>query len=681
MEFAPFLSLHSLAVFGILFLIMAALGLAKAKHTLPARMAATALFLAVLFNPLIVDEQRIYKPDSVLIISDHTPSQTIDDREARRDNALKAIQSRLSDFKNIDFKTVRMGGQNETRIMDVVQQNLADIPPSRRGGIIILSDGQIHDIPENIDQWPQGGPVNLVLTGHKNEQDRRLEIINAPAYGLTGKEIEIKLKITDLQRRKEPRKLALTSEYNGETHKQIVDTEIPVTIKIPIKHAGQNIIRLSTPVTEGELSAHNNTATLLVNGIRDQLKVLLVSGTPHNGGRVWRDLLKSDPGISLVHFTILRDLNKYDMTPSNQLSLIEFPVRELFEIKLKDFDLVIFDNYKRRFILPDNYFQNIVDYVRDGGALLEASGPDFATDNSMYNSALAQIFPAKPTGKIIRKEFTPKLSTDGKFHPVTAPFKDAQNNWGPWRRQIEITPNSGTTTLMNGYNNTPLMVLSHIGKGRAAQIASDQIWLWARDYKNGGPHQELLRRTVHWLMKEPELDESALQLAQSGDQIQIQKRLGKNDKQDGTAITATTPRGNEISVTLEHNGDEWLNGALDITGDGIYSFEINGESASRRAIFIGSNDPAEWNNIHSTHEKLTNIISKNNGAAIYAQDWVNGNVNYSAVPRLSSSAIQIKKNNSYDVTQRNQSPALPAWLAALILCAGMVWLWWYEGKK
>ena len=150
---------------------------------------------------------------------------------------------------------------------------------------------------------------------------------------------------------------------------------------MPVKldHGGLTIIEIEVDAAEEELTLQNNRAAVSVSGVRDRLRVLLVSGQPHAGERIWRNLLKADPSVDLVHFTILRPPEKQDGTSVRELSLIAFPTRELFEVKLDEFDLIIFDRYRRRGVLLPTYVENIADYVRNGGALLEAAGPAFAT--------------------------------------------------------------------------------------------------------------------------------------------------------------------------------------------------------------------------------------------------------------------------------------------------------------
>ncbi|MCC6598106.1 MAG: hypothetical protein IT559_04905, partial [Alphaproteobacteria bacterium] len=489
------------------------------------RAACLAAFFFVLSGPALRVEKREAVPDIAALIIDESASQNFGQRTAQTNAAVQSIRSAINGFENIELRVAKgpKDGQlsSRTDLFQTLEDTLGDVPENRRAGAIFVTDGQVHDLPDLETLQNIYGPVHVFLTGEKDERDRRISVIEAPAFGIVGQNLGIKYRIMDSGAKAQEREdVRVTLKQAGQpTRSFFVKTGEEQHLEIPVTHAGQNIFELKVEDLSHEITTVNNRAVLDFQGVRDRLRVLLVSGRPHPGGRTWRDLLTSDPGVDLVHFTILREPDKIDSTPSSEMSLIAFPFRELFEVKLYDFDLIIFDRYRLNRILPDQYFENIARYVREGGAFLEVSGPDYASRDSIYNTALQSILPGVPTGEVLNGPFLPRFSAKGNIHPVTrgltwgAPETETETikttgdapQWGPWLRQIGLTLKSGDV-LMTGNASRPLLILDRVGEGRAAQIASDQIWLWSRGYKGGGPHAELLRRLVHWLMKEPELD-------------------------------------------------------------------------------------------------------------------------------------------------------------------------------
>ena len=374
------------------------------------RMLAVLAILAALANPSLVEEERDPLKDVAAVVIDETPSQSVGDRRARMAAALEKIRGELAgqeDTLEVRELTLRhksvAAAEHGTEAIDPLARLLADVPPRRLAGVIMLTDGQIHDIPDNADGAGLPGPVHLLLTGDRDEQDRRLVVTRAPSYGIVDDPLSITIRVED--QGVEPGGQAnVELRFPDGTVRNFLaeigkDTEIPLTLE----HAGSTILELSVDGGPNELTLANNRAVLEINGVRDRLRVLLVSGEPHAGERTWRNLLKSDPSVDLVHFTILRPPEKQDGTPIRELSLISFPTRELFEVKLHEFDLVIFDRYRRRGVLPPIYLQNIVDYVLAGGALLEAVGPTFASPYSIYRTPLGAALPGEPTGEVIER--------------------------------------------------------------------------------------------------------------------------------------------------------------------------------------------------------------------------------------------------------------------------------------
>ncbi len=666
------------AIIGAAIVLFILAGL-KSRRGLLLRSLTFLTFVLTLLNPSLLEEERTPVKDVAVIVLDQSPSQNMGDRQARSEAALAHIQDKLEDRDNLELRIITAPTDsalaNETLLFGAVDQALADVPLKRRPGVIIISDGQIHDVPGNPERYSEYGPVHLLLSGERDEKDRQIIISEAPSYGLVGQDISVKYHIEDTLNITQ--NTATLTVSSGDEAPIIFDvpTNQDLTLELPITHAGQNVFEMSIETVPGELTQSNNKAAIIANGVRDRLRVLLVSGKPHAGGRRWRDLLTSDPGVDLVHFTILRDPGKIDSTPQNELSLIAFPFRELFEIKLYDFDLIIFDRYRLSHILPDFYFDNIVRYVKKGGALLEASGPEFATRDSLYNTSLSTILPGIPTGSVIDQAFTPALTALGKKHPVTENL-NSNTQWGPWLRQVVVDAQAGDT-LMSGAQDKPLLILNRVGDGRVAQIASDHLWLWASGYEGGGPHTELLRRTVHWLMKEPELDERALSLKISDNAITIKSRsLG----QGAPTVTMTKPDGTDESLMFTPFDDGTFSTKVIADQLGIYSFK-DAKNQKRFAI-IGDLNPPELRGVKATSEHLRPLIDASKGKALWLSDVPNPDIRSLSNARTYGGQhwIGLRQNNEYTVTSVRSTPVLPDWAAAIFLLILLIGTWWRESR-
>ncbi|MEQ8826353.1 MAG: hypothetical protein RIC82_01065, partial [Parvibaculum sp.] len=434
------------------------------------------------------------------IVVDRSQSQEIGARPGETSAALTKITDRLARESGIETRVVTAVNNPEdekgTALFAALEEALADVPRERIAGAIMITYGQVHDVPKPADALGFDAPVHGLIIGRKGEKDRRLRVTEAPRFGIVGEPVDLSFRVDETsagdQQAGETANVTITvdGEEIATTRAAIGET---TEVTLSLKHGGPNVIEIDVEVGHDELSVLNNRGVVVANGVRDRLRVLLVSGEPHPGERTWRNLLKSDPSVDLVHFTILRPPEKQDGTPIGELSLIAFPTRELFDEKLDEFDLIIFDRYKRRGgVLPIAYFLNIVDYVENGGAFLAAAGPAFASPFSIYRTPLAAILPAQPTGETTTGGYTPGITDTGDRHPVTADLPGAESeppSWGRWFRTID-TEVDGGDILMETPDGEPLMVLSRAREGRVAQLLSDQIWLWSRGYEGGGPQAE-----------------------------------------------------------------------------------------------------------------------------------------------------------------------------------------------
>lgn len=618
MSFQPLLPVNLILILAIIALIIILVGLFLRKQGAVLRLLALAALVLALANPVMVEEQREPIKSIVGIVVDRSPSQNYGTRTRDTDDALNALKEELKKHPEYEPRFIEASSQSdmavgtETKLFTPLNQAIADVPPALYAGTVLITDGQVHDIASVSGSVVNEKPINALITGQPDEFDREIKFVEPPRFGITNKKANISVLVNDKGRSTSSDKTATVSiKVNGDAVGQYnVTLGTPYQIELTIPHAGKNIIEAATEPLEGELTTANNETVTVIEGIRQNLRVLLVSGEPHNGERTWRDLLKSDASIDLVHFTILRPPEKSDNTPLSQLSLIVFPTTELFVDKINDFDLVIFDRYQHYDVLPLIYYDYVAEYVKNGGALLMATGPEFAGETSLAQTPLISVLPTLPSGEIIEKPFRPSLTKDGMRHPVTRDLETKtmnSGNWGRWMRQITVGDTSKSTVVMNGADNRPLMLLSHIGKGRVGMLLSDEGWLWARGFEGGGPYAALYRRMAHWLMKEPDLEEEALTASSNGNNLTI-RRQTMADKPE--IVTVTSPSGKKQTVTLEKQQEGVFVANLPTNEVGLFKI-TNGDKLA--LAHIGPMNSPEYAELISTEEKLTPVVSSSGG--------------------------------------------------------------------
>jgi hypothetical protein len=648
---------------------------------------AALVLLAALAGPSLRREDRTPVPNIAVVVVDDSASNRIDDRGAQVAAALEGLEAqleRLGQAGALEVHTVHVAdrGEDGTLLLTALAEALAELPPDRVAGAILVTDGGVHD-PTALAGFP--GPVQVLLTGHAADWDRRVVVETAPAFAIVDEAVSLVLRVEDLGAAPEAGGYApLAISLDGtEPLRFDVPVNQSVTLPVTLQRGGVNVLQISTPGVEGELTDRNNAAIVSINGVRDRLRVLLVSGEPYPGERTWRNLLKSDSAVDLVHFTILRPPEKQDFVPVFELSLIAFPTQELFMEKVDEFDLIIFDRYKRRGILPNHYFENIARYVRDGGALLIASGDDFAGAESLYRSPLREILPVVPTARVIEQGFHPTVSEIGHRHPVTAALEehaprptavDGTPGWGRWFRMVELETTAGQT-VMQGPEDKPLLVLARQGEGRMAMLASDHAWLWSRGYEGGGPQLELLRRLAHWLMQEPELEEEVLRGTGEDGAVLITRRTLSETI---PPVTATSPSGEVAAVELTEVAPGLWQGRIEEAENGVWRLENGDEQA---VAVVGPSAPKEFENPVSTGDLLSPLAAATRGGVRRLEDGM-PDVRIVREGRVAEGRawIGLADREAYQLRDIRQVDLAPGWLS-LILAAGLAFAAWrVEGR-
>jgi hypothetical protein len=681
--FDPLLPWWLIAALALAFLALVGYALARRARGALLRLLAGAALTAILLNPSLVQEQRAYQKDIGLVVIDRSPSQTLEKRAADAEAAVAKLRETTKNFEDLDLRVTETKGgvdhaEKGTQLFDTVREALADIPQKRLAALVLVTDGQVHDVPAAARELGITAPVHLIMTGDPAGKDRRIVVTQSPTYGLVGKSVDVTFQVDDLG---SPALgvARVTIRRDGEQI-EAIDAPVgkPQSVPLDIVHGGQTVFEIEVQKSDQELTLANNAAVFAVNGVRDRLKVLLISGEPYPGERTWRNLLKSDPSVELIHFTILRPPNKQDATPINELALIAFPVDELFDIKLREFDLIIFDRFQHLGILPDEYFQHIVEYVKEGGAVFESAGPSSAGQFSLYRTPLEQIFAAQPTGEIRTQGFQPQVTPVGLRHPVTndlLPPGQDKPSWGRWYREMPASSSRGVT-VMSGVDGLPLLILDRVGEGRVAQLFSDQLWLWSKGFEGGGPHAELIRRIGHWLMQEPDLEEEDLRATVIDGRLEIRRQSLTTQTEQ---VTVTRPNGATETVKLRDDGRGRATGSIPAAEQGLYKVA----DGTRQAFAAsGALNSKEWSDPRASAELLQPLVDETGGGVQAVS--ISGQPTWRRVPAdgamAGSTWLGLRQNADYTVTGVTNMPLLPAW-AALLLALGLVMLAWRRESK
>lgn len=660
--------------------VLAALALAAVRRLAgwPYRGLAVACVFLALLNPSLKTEERQAEADIVIVVVDRSSSQLLSDRAAQTEAALAHVTAQLAARPATEMRLVEVAdanGPGGSEVMTALAQALSETAQDRIAGAIVISDGQIHDT-EFAPKVP--APLHLLLTGRPRDWDRRLVVKNAPGFAILGEPITLTLLIEDQGAAPQAASADLILSVDGgpeQLYQLPVNREVEVDVSLG--HGGINILQFSTPDMSGELTDRNNGAVVQINALRDRLRVLLVSGVPHPGERTWRNLLKSDSNVDLVHFTILRPPEKRDGVPVTELSLIAFPTRELFLEKIGEFDLIVFDRYKRRGLLPAEYFEAIANYVRQGGAILVAAGPDYAGVNSLYRSPLGAIVPGRPTSRVFEEPIMPQVTEFGLKHPVSESLESfaPESGWGRWLRQIEVQATSGQV-LMTGRGESPLLVLDRVGKGRVALLASDHAWLWDRGYEGGGPQAELLRRVAHWSMKEPDLEEEALLAEPTESGLKVTRRSLTEGPL--ASLEVTTPSGKRLAIPFQ------------LVAPGRYQAEIVSEELG--LYRLGSEDleivaalgpaaPREFVQTIATDRVMAPILAKTNGGALALSEGLPKFRNVrNGRPAHGRGWIGLVSREAYAVQGVEIGQLLPAWVYLIFAALSLLTGWLREGR-
>ena len=687
LSFEPLVSWGWMAAILLPVAVLAVVGLALRQRGALLRLAAFAALAIALLNPVLLDEERDPLQSVVALVVDRSQSQDIGDRAETTEAAVETLQARLARFPQFDVRVVEAGrasaadDRTQTRLFGALDNAFRDVPPSRVAGAIMITDGQVHDVPAQVDE--SGAPLHVLVTGEEDEFDRRIRFERAPRFGIVGRPVDLTYRVETTG--DEEGLIDVRVLVNGEivsVEQAIIGQEMPLELIVP--NAGKNIVELVIDTAPSELTDTNNRAIAMLDGIRENLRVLLVSGEPHAGERTWRNLLKSDTSVDLIHFTILRPPEKQDGTPINELSLIAFPTRELFVERINDFDLIIFDRYQHRDVLPILYYDYIAEYVENGGALLVAAGPEYAGIQSIARTPLMSALPARPTGDVVEQAFYPRLTETGQRHPVTRGLEGSQAEppqWSRWFRQVGISPVNGADVVMQGVDGEPLLLLDRRGEGRVGLLLSDHGWLWARGFEGGGPHVSLYRRMAHWLMKEPELEEERLTADGRGMMLEVTRQTMAEEAGSATVLA---PSGETFEIALAESEPGTFTGSAEVDEIGLYQI---GHDDLTTLAHVGPVNAPEFEGTVSTTDILEPVAEATGGIVRRIETGLTGNLQIPNVVPVRPGAetagrdwMGLRQTDDSVLRSVSRVPLFAGFFGLALLLMAIGSMWWREGR-
>ena len=536
------------------------------------RGALYALILFFLTGPTLMEESERVLPPRLLVLVDSSASMSIKDapggktrvssalgallesdkKEGEEGGDAKGLLDRLSESYDVRVK------RYDSTSAPLSRNELAQLSPTGHGSdalrfiraaisndqgaksdrgeagksvdrpaaVLLLSDGGDTSgavwPPRDMKRLPP--VISLGFGSPHRYRDISLHDVHAPRLAFENK--EVRLDVTLSVKGYVGQKLPIALTRGGRViSTQSIDvrrdpSRTTVQFKFTPRDVGSLLLALETPVQGGELVESNNRVEIPLEVRRNKIRMLTISGAPSWNYRFFRMALKRDPSIDLVSFVFLRTSEDDPGVPTRQLSLVPFPVDTLFLEELKNFDIVVFDNFSANDYFSNYYLQRVYDYVKGGGGFLMFGGEKSFASGGYVRSPVEKMLPVQLMPEkdfIFDQKFIGKLTPAGNRHPITRLSPDPATNERLWSKfpplnQGNLTSPAaeGTVLVSSGEGATsgaPLLAVRRLGEGRVLSILSDDMWRWnygmVAAEKTNRLYLRLIAQMVRWLSGDP----------------------------------------------------------------------------------------------------------------------------------------------------------------------------------
>ena len=591
-----------------------------------------------------------------------------------------------------------------SRLLEALREASLDGGP--QAGILLFSDGIANGESGPLDE-SASFPVPIFPVGVGDVQgftDLRIADLSAPEFAFRGRELKIDLTVQayGLAGKSVPlyfnRGTNLVSSRTIAIDKEAFEQRL--TLSYTPREIGPHSFSLTLPPQAGELTTQNNQREFKIEVQRDKLRVLTLSGAPSWNYRFLRMALKQDPFIDLISFVFLRTPTDSVDVPDNQLSLIPFPIDEIFLEELKNFDVLLFDDFSHRAYFNVLYLERIRDFVRDGGGFAMLGGLRSFDSGGYAETPLRELLPVELDGKGGFQTGTSLrgvLTAAGKSHPITRLLPDLRANEEAWKKMPMLTSlnqiarvrgEALLTAAPDGASGgSPLLAVGRHGKGRTLALASDDFWRWnfgavgAKESPQN--HLKLVRQAVRWLAQEPSFEQVQIKsiggARAPGEKIDFKIRVVKDDftpaSHAALRLRVIGPEGEQIPVEAAPEAEEGEYSAdFTPTREGSYRLEAEAMLAGKplgrdRKSFPVAFPFGEVEDGRPRPELLKKIADRSQGEFIPLSDW-----NESSLKRITAKLEAAAPSQAVERRQVALWSTLWTFSLILLLLGGEWWL-------
>ncbi len=655
-----------------LILLLSALGLAAVLYQFPLlrkrlssrqawalsflRLSAGFLLISLALNPTYTERREHPGIQDLAILLDTSPSMGLPGQGGKGNRLEEAREILFSGAKPLfpslaEKFRVRVYTFGESLEEVKVESSWPGAAQERKGNltaaletlarqncpVILLSDGNF--------RWAEDPELSLPLLvipvgDPGSHRDILIQEVKAPPMAFRGREVAVDVAVKSYGY---PDLTIPVLLKEGDKLIQAKNIRLPggtaegtVSFPLTLEELGHHSFNVSVPLQAQESIPTNNSLPFSLQVVRDKIRVLLISGTPSLNFRFMRLALKNDPTIDLLSFVILRTPTDIMNVPLNEQSLIPFPVDTLFSSELRNFDLLIFENFLYSLYLRPAHLERVREFVKEGGGLAMIGGPNFVEGRGYGGSPIDEILPTQFAGKeSYRRDSLSgvRLTRAGRVHPVMRFGPEEKENSDLWQEMPSLnglnlleTKGMGRVLLEStGGGLRPVLISGTYGRGRVLVLATDESWKWymgtvARGEGNWA-YLRFMERLVRWLTQDPGLEAVQIHFAERmgirGQRQELKIRWREADSPlSGMTVSVLSPEGFKIASPIQPSGPagEYRVSFLP-EKEGVYKVQIETheggwEKSILVAPFMDSRDGAP------DPERLKRIAHKTGGVGL-----------------------------------------------------------------